>query len=217
MNGEQWSGRLRSFHANYKFHPQFKHIDDQKEELDNYNINGNNMTVLESATTTTPSGTITTTVIKTTAVFEREGVTTSLKDIIDTVKNAHHIKYFLVWHSLLGYWAGVEPHTGGEADNNDKNNNDNIAVVAASDASTATASTTMMSVGNMFHSKLTYANYSATMLRMTDPKALSTEPASTIGVGLIDGRKAAAFYNTYHAMLREMGVDGVKVSLSDSE
>ena len=44
------------------------------------------------------------------------------------------------------------------------------------------------------------------MKRMSQKEVLDGEPASTMGVGLIDKNKAKLFYNHYHDLLRNMGV-----------
>jgi hypothetical protein len=46
---------------------------------------------------------------------------------------------------------------------------------------------------------------------MSVANALDNEPFTTDGVGLIDSEYAEAFFHDYHAELKSMGVDGVKV------
>ena len=70
MNGEQWTGRLKSFQANFKFHSEYKHPDD---ELDD------EITVVNT--------------LEQTCMNE----TSSLEGLIKRVKSDKGIHYFLVW------------------------------------------------------------------------------------------------------------------------
>ena len=94
MNGEQWTGRLKSFHANFKFHSDFKHP-----------LDGN---IEEELEITQDSDTEETEIMKPNNPSVNSGCATgdvqlclnetaSLEQIIKLVKSEHGIKYFLVW------------------------------------------------------------------------------------------------------------------------
>jgi raffinose synthase len=176
-NGKQWGGRLRSFRANFKFHPEYR-VTEAHAKIHQEDIEGNSEVEInvevESVANTIP--------------FNYQD-THSLSNLIQQTKERYGIKYFMVWHSLLGYWAGVQPSS------EDSSLNDN----AVSDEM------------SMFQSKITFPYLPSSMYRMSRADALASEPFSTRGVGLPDHRLADQFYDSYHSTLREMNVDGVKV------
>jgi len=95
------------------------------------------------------------------------------------------IRNFLVWHTISGYWAGVQP--------------------ADSDSSNGKLS--------KYDARLTFPVLTPSMKRMAVSGDLDREPFSTQGVGLVPNYLIADFFNDYHSTLRSMGVDGVKVCL----
>lgn len=104
LNGKQWGGRLTSFHANFKFHPDYHGPD---HNLPN-DISQDDVHQIPGASGRN--------------IHSRH----SLASLIDTVKSNHNIKHLLVWHTLSGYWAGVKPTVESvesvETECNDSNN-----------------------------------------------------------------------------------------------
>lgn len=110
----------------------------------------------------------------------------SLEYVSCNAKSEYGIRNLLVWHTLTGYWAGVQ-----SADS-DTNPNGKLAKYGA---------------------RLTFPLLTASMKRMAVSGDLDREPFSTQGVGLVPNYLIADFFHDYHSTLRSMGVDGVKVCL----
>lgn len=110
----------------------------------------------------------------------------SLEYVSCNAKSEYGIRNLLVWHTLSGYWAGVQP-----ADS-DTNSNGKLA---------------------KYEARLTFPVLTASMKRMAVSGDLDREPFSTHGVGLVPNHLIADFFHDYHSSLRSMGVDGVKVYL----
>jgi hypothetical protein len=125
----------------------------------------------------------------------------SLQSLVSQAKGALGVKQFMVWHTLTGYWAGVQPPPMPL---------DGEAVV---DSSSLLYSDLLRFQAEVAFAPL--ASLPRTMLRMSRAQALASEPFTTLGVGLVHPELAESFFREYHASLRAMGVDGVKVRASN--
>lgn len=222
-NGQQWGGRLQSFRANFKFHPKYNASLSQFFNAVNAH-NSKNVEIgveIESTTVFQQSGThsdqdsITVASDTSSLSFDREH---TLREVVRAAKSDHGVSHFLVWHSLLGYWAGVEPATSNSELSSDEA--DSLLDTATAPPSLSTGSRhnstpskehNAISELSSFRSRVTYPYLPTSMHRMSQANALTAEPFSTAGVGLVDRAEAARFYESYHRSLRDMGVDGVKV------
>lgn len=178
-NSHQWGGRLTSFDANFKFDDGYDGF-----PLIEHGDSGRDAVPEPSAGTLLGAG--------------GRNITTrhSLSTLVRQIKQLHNVKHMLVWHTLLGYWAGV--HVPENSEGIDKDRKDG----AADRFPTALAS---------YLPENTFPDLTATMQRMSVAKALDAEPFSTEGVGLVSPDHVDAFFHDYHTNLRAMGVDGVKV------
>ena len=118
----------------------------------------------------------------------------SLSNLVKNVKADYGVKHILVWHTLTGYWGGVQvdEKEGDKGGDNGYNN-------------------THQSTMSKYLPSVTYADMTRTMHRMSVAQTLDLEPFHSLGIGLIDPSKIGLFYKDYHKNLRKMGVDGVKV------
>jgi Raffinose synthase or seed imbibition protein Sip1 len=115
----------------------------------------------------------------------------SLLNLVKNVKADYDVKHMLVWHTLTGYWGGVQ--VDDKEGYKEGNNN------------------SQQSTMSNYLPSVTYADMTRTMHRMSVAQTLDLEPFHSLGIGLIDPAKIGLFYKDYHKNLREMGVDGVKV------
>ena len=121
----------------------------------------------------------------------------SLKDLITAAKEEYDIKHMLVWHTLSGYWGGVEVEVEVE--------------VNTSSSETAYPSSHTASPLSPYKPMVTYPMLPSTLQRMSVANALDSEPFSTNGIGLVHPDIVDEFFMDYHRTLKSMGVDGVKV------
>lgn len=89
-NSKQWGGRLMSLQANFKFAPGYGNGPQGSSEAREAAAAAGN--VENSA-----------------APGANVGSLHSLGVLIESAREQHHVRHFLVWHTLTGYWAGVDP------------------------------------------------------------------------------------------------------------
>ena len=91
-NGEQWGGRLRAFAPNEKFAPR-------------------SFCSLQGVPTDPTDPTDTTKARSQRAPSKPEQPPSALRGLIAQLKQDLQVSQIFVWHTLLGYWAGVEPES----------------------------------------------------------------------------------------------------------
>lgn len=198
-NGKQWGGRLSSFKANFKFGEGYSGAApdlDSSSKLAQHHTDseqGRNETerrqrLLEALAAAHEKGVLPGSLA--------EGVDRNSRHSLSTLSHAakthHRVEHLLVWHTLSGYWAGVAP-----AD--------------ARDGGTDDGGEGSSSELDAYGPSLAFPTIPDAVHRMSVADALHTEPFTVDGVGLVDVDKARSFFADYHAELRAMGVDGVKV------
>lgn len=90
-NGKQWGGKLASFSANFKF-------------ADGYDANPPTSTPAQNDASRA-AGVLPGSTVPGISLSSKH----SLKSVVSQARSQHRIKTFIVWHTLTGYWAGVDP------------------------------------------------------------------------------------------------------------
>ena len=106
----------------------------------------------------------------------------SLQQTIQTLKEQEHIKAILAWHTLPGYWLGIDEKMLLFSTENHNNNDKEV-------------------------SSLYLPRFPSGIVE-NDPSALK-EHSVTKGIRIPNDM--SNFYNTYHRYLRDCGIDGIKV------
>ena len=102
-------------------------------------------------------------------------------DLTQTVARAKEfgVETFFVWHTVLGYWGGVDPQAS------------------------------KMQKYRPYYSKAIHTDE----IRQVNPSRWESEH---FDFGMINPNMASAFYDDYHASLKQQGVDGVKIDVQSA-
>lgn len=104
-------------------------------------------------------------------------------------KRNHGVKQLLVWHTLSGYWAGVQPiNITSESEWRADGDGDRAGARAGAGAGNGQPDDGLSEL-DLFGSRVTFPSLPAQMHRMSLADALPQEPFTTDGVGLIDSDK----------------------------
>lgn len=129
-NGEQWSGRLTSFNANFKFSDLYAPVEKPDAEAPLTVVGGK--TSLKRKRSAAEDAA---------ALAEAEDADFnvdsehSLLQVVQQVKAQTGIRYLLAWHAFTGYWGGVQPGNGSATANG--NVSDAATKAAAANGSNA--------------------------------------------------------------------------------
>ena len=145
----------------------------------------------------------------------------SLSDLISHAKEDYDIKHMLVWHTLTGYWGGVQVDDKQlqrqQQQQLQRQQQQQQQLLQQQQQQQQQQphlqqqQQQQQSAMSIYSPSITYADITSTMQRMSVAQTLDLEPFHSKGIGLIDPSLVGLFYKDYHKNLRDMGVDGVKV------
>ncbi|RZK37070.1 MAG: hypothetical protein EOO61_09490, partial [Hymenobacter sp.] len=118
----------------------------------------------------------------------------SLEGVVRQSKRDHHVTSFMVWHTLTGFWNGV--------------------IVSPTSTLTPGLSTVpahKYAAMSAYHPRNVSVLLPESVLRMSLGRLVEREGYYKEKTGLVHPDMAAQFFSDYHANLKGMGVDGVKV------
>lgn len=106
VNGQQWGGRLNSFAANYKFSSDFSAGD--RNSTHRCEAWGGSSSPDACAGAETEVKFDVSELLPGSHTHDKNSKH-SLAALVKDSKEKFGLKHFLVWHTLSGYWAGVQP------------------------------------------------------------------------------------------------------------
>lgn len=226
-NGFQWGGRLRSFGANFKFSPGYgplrQKLSQDQDTLAYTKVGeaGNMVSWREEQQRALAQGMPPLVPVPPNGLLAWAGQLTpqllgqqfGLQELVAAAKRDYGIQHLLVWHTLSGYWAGVEPTAAAALNASEERTNQTLEGISLSEEVSRQRQelTADQSEWDQLQTKISYPALPPSLQRIARSGDLPREPFTTGGVGLVEPAQARRFFLNYHRGLRAMGVDGVKV------